>query len=830
MRTSLYLPTLVTVAILVVVTALVSTHSPALANDDHGDTRLTATRINIGSLAVAGNIGDSRRPIDVDFFSFSTQRGASYSVVVDAVSVEKVSVSASISNNRFPGLFLRSTSGTLTTIDWVAPSSNTYYVEVAGLIDSGDASPLLGDYTLKVSEDATNIDLHSDNANGAEPIIAENTYQGSISPWYPQPGSYQSVSGTTDVDYFSFDAARGVRYTVDIELETSDGVAVSILDSGDNVQESAEGATSLSWTSPDTAGYFISVTGTEQVRDSWGTYALTLLADTTLQDHHSQSWDTATPASFGNAHQGSISPAADSDYFSFQARRGVVYTLSAELGTAEEVEIAILDRDLEVLASNGGTGSTLVWPAPFEGKLVAAVSASTQVPDVLGTYSLTIAADPQLEDRYGESANRSLPISFGTLYQGAISPIDDQDFFSFSAERGVVYQFMLTYGTADAVSLSVNTLNGSPADAARNFGEAAELRWTADSDADYYAEVTASHRVENKTGTYSLQVFRDRTLQDRHSDDLSKATRLGIGNVTKGAISPPGDYDYFYFQAQKGVTYTVNAQLDSIGALRFTVENSAAGFSASNYDLETSLDWTAPVSGGYLLSVSAASETASPTGTYVMIVAPKRETAPEPVQEPIAIPVIGPDETALTIGARSAVPGRTVRVPLTLSNAQDITSLSFHLNYDPNILEIANVWQGPHLPANSWSHSNDDSGVLRYLYAVPEPLANADPLAVVEFQVAATDATVTQLTLSDVLSGHVSTDPVEVKLRGADLAIGQRMLGDGDGDGQIRALDAFIALRETTNTGEQDLSLDVDSDGSVTLDDVYLILSMARPF
>ena len=830
MRTSAYFPTLVTVAVLVAVTALVSSHSPSLANDDHGDTRLTATAINVGSRVVSGNIGDTSRPIDVDFFSFSTQRGGSYSVAVDAVSVERVSVSVSIANDRFPGLLLRSTSGTLTKIDWVAPGSDTYYVEVAGLIDSTDATALLGDYTLTVSEDTTHIDRHSDNANGAEPIIAGNTYQGSISPWYAQPGFSQSVSSTTDIDYFSFDAARGVRYTVDIALETSDGVAVSILNSNDNVQVSAEGATTLSWTAPVTAVYYISVTGTEQVRDSWGTYALTLLADTTLQDHHSQSWNTATPVSFGNAHQGSISPATDSDYFSFQARRGVVYTVRAELGTAEEVEIAILDRGLKVLASNGGAGDTVVWTAPFEGKLVAAVSASTQVPDALGTYSLTIAAGSELEDRYGESANQSLPISFGTLYQGAISPLDDKDFFSFSAERGVVYQFMLTYGTADAVSLSINSLNGSPADAARNFGEADELRWTADSNKDYYAEVTASQRVENKTGTYSLQVFRDRTLQDRHSDDLSEATRLGIGNVTKGAISPMGDYDYFYFQAEKGVTYTVNAQLDSIGALRFTVENSAAGFSASNYDLETSLDWTAPVSGSYVLSVSAASEISAPTGTYVMIVAPERETVPDPVPDPSAIQAIGPDETALTIGARSAVPGRTVQVPLTLSNAQDITSLSFHLNYDPNVLEIANVWQGPHLPANSWSHSIDVPGVLRSLYAAPEPLANADPLAIVEFQVASTDATVTQLTLSDVLSGHVSPDPVEVKLRGADLAIGQRMPGDGDGDGQIRALDAFIALRETTNTGEQDLSLDVDSDGSVTVDDVYLILSMARPF
>ena len=824
MRTLANLPTLVSVAILVAVAALVSINSPVFAIDDHGDSRTSATQVAAGSLAIPGYIGSPNlEGIDVDVFSFRTQRGASYSVVVDAVSVERVYVSVSNSDGEPPAQVSRFDAGSLTNLDWVAPNNGAYFVEVSGTIDQFNPSRHLhGDYTVKVSEDTTYSDRHNDSLHLATPIVTENIYQGSISPWYDQLGSDPLISEWTDVDYFSFDATRGVQYTVEIALETSDGVAVSILDSSGEVKESSEGDSSLSWTAPDTTGHFISVSGTERVRSSLGGYALTLLADTTLQDHHSQSWNTATPVSFGNAHRGSISPAADTDYFAFQAQRGVVYTLNVELGTAEEVEIAFVDRGYQVLTSNNGAGTTLAWPAPFDGKYVAAVSASTQVRDPLGTYSLTVTADPLLGDRYADSANRSLPISFGTLYQGAISPVDDQDFFSFAAERGVEYQFMLTYGTTDAVSLSVNTMDGSPSAATRNFGEADELQWTSHSNDNYYVEVTASPRVETKTGTYTLQVLRDRTLFDRHSDDVLKATQLGIGNATKGAISPQGDYDHFNFEAQKGVTYTVETQLDSIEALRFTVAHEQARFSTSNFDLESSLDWVAPASGSYLLSVAAANDAA--TGSYVITVRPKRESAPEPVTEQ----VIGPEDTALVIGVRTAVPERTVQVPLVLSNAQDLTSLSFLLNYNPKVLRVTNVWRGPHLPANSWSHNSDVPGVLRSLYAAPDPLPGVDPLAVVEFEVIATKRTITQLKLSDVLIGQVSPTPVDVKLQGADMVIGQRLLGDGDGDGTIRALDAFIALKEAARTDQHDLTLDLDGDGSVTLNDVYLILARAR--
>jgi len=66
-------------------------------------------------------------------------------------------------------------------------------------------------------------------------------------------------------------------------------------------------------------------------------------------------------------------------------------------------------------------------------------------------------------------------------------------------------------------------------------------------------------------------------------------------------------------------------------------------------------------------------------------------------------------------------------------------------------------------------------------------------------------------------------------LVGGDLTVGQRTVGDGDGDGEITALDALIALKEASQSTGQDLSLDVNLDGQVTEADARLILILARP-
>ena len=203
---------------------LITGQTPIAAADDHGDIRSEATRLRVGPYTRNGVI-DLSNSLDKDYFSFDAKKGASYTFVVDAVKAEKVHVMI-VDPEQLPAYESRGQvatySGTKTTIEWVARTADTYFVEVRGVVDPATGQFLLGEYTIRMSEDLTYQDIHSDLSPGGTPILVDNVYRGSISPWANLPIVTDQTAGD-DVDFFSFDGVRGVRYTAEVELGTSGG-------------------------------------------------------------------------------------------------------------------------------------------------------------------------------------------------------------------------------------------------------------------------------------------------------------------------------------------------------------------------------------------------------------------------------------------------------------------------------------------------------------------------------------------------------------------------------------------------------------------------------
>ena len=947
--------TLMLIALAVV--AFFASQSNLHAEDDHGDYRFTSTNLSIGAGAVSGVINASDILFDVDYFSFQATRGVQYTFLLDEITVVDANIaiinSLSRGNDSSPEQEL-TVSGGQKTLTWIARTTDTYYVEVSGTINNSDGSFYLGDYSISGFEDTRLMDRHSDTRNGATMITSGNVYQGAISPWSNQPSLTNTVDGGDDYDYFSFQAQRGVKYNVQVDLATSEGVEIGIHTAFDGMEKSNDGiGSTLDWISPSNNTYYISVSGTSRVRDSQGTYAIRLNAESELLDHHADSVAGATVVSFGNAHQGSISPGDDLDYFSFSAQRGVKYILEASLGSADGVDLTVIDGDETSLASNGGVGTNLEWLAPSNGTFLAVIAASPQVPNVIGTYSLNLSSDTTLQDHHGDapsvasvlsfgnshpgavspdtdrdyflfpaergvnyslelelltadgavisienpagdtlsstnglgtglgwtaastslfyvvvshspqaiegigtynlkvSANTSLEdrhldtaatgtsLSFGTIYQGAISPQPDLDYFSFPAERGVEYLLDVTYGSASAVSFEVSNLDGDTDIGARNFGESNVVRWTAPDSATYYVKVAASAKALEPTGTYTLKITPDITLQDRHSDSPASGTRIGFGNAIAGAISPASDYDYFEFSAERGINYTVDVKPGTADGVRFSVENQAAGFSTSNFGLEQKLEWVAPEAGTYILAVSASGRVGKPVGTYSITVTrqsdarpttPKVvEPEPEPVDEEPQPRVVTPDSTAMIVASRVSPLGSIVRVPVELNKAAGVTSLGFTLNYDPDSLRVTGVERGSRLTEDSFSYDTDTLGQVRFGFAVTKGSGDEGTAAVVSFQVVGAEGSVSPITLSDALVNHRAEGPLTVELVGADFKVGPKILGDADGDSRITAMDALLALKMASSQSRPDLSLDVNNDGKITIDDARIILNMARP-
>ena len=164
--------------------------------------------------------------------------------------------------------------------------------------------------------------------------------------------------------------------------------------------------------------------------------------------------------------------------------------MALDLITADGAVISIENSAGDEISSTQGQGTGLGWTADSTDVYYVVVSNSKQATQGIGTYSLTVAANTSLEDRHFDNPLSGTQLNFGAVYQGAISPESDVDYFSFFADRGVEYTLDLTYGSATAVTLEVNRVDGGIETIARNFGENNIVRWTAPDSAPYYIRIS----------------------------------------------------------------------------------------------------------------------------------------------------------------------------------------------------------------------------------------------------------------------------------------------------------------------------------------------------
>ena len=776
--------------------------------DRHSESREGATQISLGN----AHIGSISPVDDVDHFFFQAIRGVRYTFQAGMGTSTGVSLSVL---NPTEGVAV-TTSGVGDQLEWIAPTTETYYATVTG---SNRVNDPVGTYTLEVTADASLEDRHSDVREGATTVRLGSAQDGAISP-------------DDDQDYFFFRAVRGVEYEILVTPAAMAGIGIAIAQPAEGIELSNSGSgNTLSWIAPADDTYYVAISASPQIMDPIGTYSLQVNANTSLQDQHSESREGATPLGFGTVYNGAVSPHDDLDFFSFPAKRGMMYSIDAGSGGGAAVSIAV-GRPVEgSVLSNEGAGSQLEWIATEDGTYFVILSGSARVNDAVGNYSLTVNADSALEDRHSDQTESATPISFGSSVAGAISPEEDRDHFSFTALRGVKYTFELDYGTAESVNLSVLPLDGAQAPVAANYGEESGITWVAEESGSYIVTVTASPHAIERVGTYFLRVDADSSLEDRHSDSLTNATEIDFGNNIGGAVSPVDDQDNFTFEAEKGRTYLVLVDTDNEDPFRFIVTNAESGFTDSNYGTGELLSVTAPLTGVFYVTVSAARSDNAALGSYEITVTPDN-LAPtiNPPQDGQTFNMrSAASEMVLEAGTRVAPPGTTVRVPIMVEQAEDVVGVTFSLSYDPEVVEVIGVTKGAAFPPATFRYHADDPGVIRFGFASDGPLAGGGSAAVVEFRAVGELGSSTELTLSRSLVSDTFSRPLTIALEDGLLTVQQRITGDGDGDGAITALDGLIALRMAAQTLAEDLALDIDGDGAVTVEDARQILALAGP-
>ena len=596
--------------------------SPVQAADVHGDDRDHATTINTTGTKVQGNISYTalNHGFDQDYFSFPTVRGVRYTITAHFHTVERVGLSI-INAKRLGTAQVDDqseqvfTKGEKVEMEWTARTQDTYFVEVKAHYDT-NGHPLTGTYSLSITADRSLADnQHGDIINYAYRVETGKPYQAAISPWNNHHLVTGTVYGGNDQDYFAFDAERGGKYTVDVRLGTSGGVAISVVDnSGQNVLSTRTGETTLEWVAPDNGIYYARITGTGRVQNTVGTYTATINSDDSLIDRYPDNRTNAESIIIGKTHQGAVSPSDDLDYFSFQANRGVKYTIDLIPGTTEAVDVAIEKPSQGIEASHVGDGANFDWIAPSDNTYYLVISRSSQVRGAVGSYTLRVTSDNSLSDQDDDTIGTATPLLLGAAMAGAISPADDRDYFSFTAIKGVKYAAEVQLSDDQIMEITVTDSRGSVVDS--NGGRDSTLEWVSPADGEYFIVLSGSNRASDVAGLYTIRLLSDLSLRDQHSDVREGATPIIFGNTMLAAISPGEDQDFYSFSARKGVKYDILATAGNIDGVYIKIVGASQGIEAISDGESESLSWTSSDSGSYYVVISSAALSGDAVGTY----------------------------------------------------------------------------------------------------------------------------------------------------------------------------------------------------------------------
>ena len=462
--------------------------------DDHGDDRSGATRIRDGEFLD----GDIELDGDRDFFSFSAERGREYRIETH-LGFDTVLVLYGPDGDYLVEDDDSGDSGA-SRLEWVAPSSDTYYIEVSGFEST------TGTYQLSLSVlGAQPLDDHGDDRSGATRIRDGEFLDGDI-----------ELDG--DRDFFFFSAERGREYRIETHLGF-DTVLVLYGPDGDYLVEDDDsgegGASLLEWVAPSSDTYYIEVSG---FSGTLGTYQLSLsVLGAQPPDDHGDDRSGATRIRDGEFLDGDIERDGDRDFFFFSAERGREYRIETYLGSNSDTVLVLYGPDGGYLVEDDDSGdsgaSLLEWVAPSSDTYYIEVSGFDGTPGIyqLSLFEARLAPQPEATEATAQAFAINA-IGPGDTVEGRIGDEEDRGYFEFRAQRGREYVIETHLGS---ISDTVLVLTGPGGlrleDDDSGDGAASRLYWTAPESDEYLIEVTGYGDAIGSYGLSLTELERDPT-------------------------------------------------------------------------------------------------------------------------------------------------------------------------------------------------------------------------------------------------------------------------------------------------------------------------------
>ncbi|MFD2114742.1 LamG-like jellyroll fold domain-containing protein [Paenibacillus yanchengensis] len=197
-----------------------------------------------------------------------------------------------------------------------------------------------------------------------------------------------------------------------------------------------------------------------------------------------------------------------------------------------------------------------------------------------------------------------------------------------------------------------------------------------------------------------------------------------------------------------------------------------------------------------------------------------------------------PTEPTLALADQTVTKGSMVTVPLTLSDAEQVTGLNGLLEYDKNLLTLEKFEFD--MFKETGAHNTTVAGKIGFAGVAKQPLGTKEPIVVAQavFRAKAdlTEDAVASLVLKKVQASidenETSTVAKDVKVSNASITIkASGLLGDINGDLAITIVDARMLLKMIVAQDQAELAAvkdiaDLNKDGLVNTADVIAILQM----
>lgn len=360
----------------IVVMALCVCFSISVWADDHGDSPLAATPIEIGGdlLSACLEVGG-----DMDYFFFSATAGRTYQLLTSHLDTGADTVLYLLGTDGGTILRVDDDGGTDggSRIEWAAPETGTYFV----MVRHAQATSGTGCYALSAA--TRQVDDHGNDSLTATPV----SVGGSV------PGFHET---TDDIDVFLFTADGGYSYAIELEKTSGDGSTRLDLLAGESTEVLATaiangGPARVTWSTPMTGAQFLAV----RAEDGTGGYRLSV-EQAGYSDDFANSAATADDlTALGLSANGQLEVSEDSDWFRFRAREAGAYRFVLDAEGPIRIALVGLDGEtvLEETSTIAGDAVGLEWTAPSDGVFFLTLSSSAGGV----SYTLRLEATLQLE-------------------------------------------------------------------------------------------------------------------------------------------------------------------------------------------------------------------------------------------------------------------------------------------------------------------------------------------------------------------------------------------------------------------------------------------------